>query len=196
MLDSGFIRGGFAAEYDARIIPGQNHPIVHAIAAATGTDRRPKIDVELQSDGQNPWICSFEGVDERCSLFTTPDPLTVGLATNDSYVLYLITVPSHCIDEIPVSTPAACATSDFENSRLFVATDIDVIGIGKSGLLWRSRRVSLDGIAMLTYSDGRVRGVGTRTGGSSIAFSIDAASGDAAGGFDFRPLGPGLWFAP
>jgi hypothetical protein len=146
-LDEGSICGGFAADYYAQIIPPQKEPIVRAIAAATGTDRHPRIDVEIQNGTERPWICSFEGTEDCSSIFTTPDPLTAGLAT---------------INEIPIPTPAVCAVSDLTNARLFVATAINLVAIGENGLLWRSRRVSLDGITMLVYSDGCIRGVGTR----------------------------------
>lgn len=124
MLDGGFIRGGFAADYSARIIPAQNEPLVRAIAAATGTDRHPKIDIELQSGAHSPWICSFEGTEHHSSLFTTPDPLTVGLATSESYLLYLINTHTHFINEVPLSTPAACAVSDFTNGSAYERTQV------------------------------------------------------------------------
>ncbi|MGA9945699.1 MAG: hypothetical protein WBP75_11755 [Candidatus Cybelea sp.] len=195
-LDEGFLCGGFAADYYAQIIPPQKEPIVRAIAAATGTDRHPRIDVEIQHGTERPWICSFEGTEDCSSIFTTPDPLTAGLATINSPVLYLINTRTYFINEIPIPTPAVCAVSDLTNARLFVATAINLVAIGENGLLWRSGRVSLDGITMLVYSDGCIRGVGTRLGGGSIKFSIDGASGETTGGFDFKPLGPDLWFAP
>ena len=196
MIDGGLIRCGFAGDYEARILSRPNTPILRAIAAATGTERYPKIEFELQSGGNEPWIYCFDGTEEKSSLFTTPESMTAGFTTSESYLLYLINALTHSISEVPISTPAACAVSDFANDRLFVGTIIDVIAIGKRGLLWRSKRVSLDGITMLAYSGGSLTGFGTRIGGGSIKFSIDAASGEVNGGFDFKPIARDLWFAP
>jgi hypothetical protein len=38
------------------------------------------------------------------------------------------------------------------------AEALEEIAIGRTGLLWRSQRVALDGIAVLIYVDGYVRG--------------------------------------
>jgi hypothetical protein len=194
MLDTGLIQGGFLANYHARVIPPQNQPLVRAIAATTGTDRYPKIDVELQSGANKPWTCSLEGIEDSCSLFTTPNPLVAALAANESYVLYLINVQTRCINEVPLSTPAAYAVPEFENERLFIATAIDVIAIGRGGFLWRSKRVSLDGISMLNYAEGYVRGAGNEPGGKAVKFSINASNGLTSGGFDFNLTGPGYRF--
>jgi hypothetical protein len=189
MLDAGSIRGGFPADYYARMIPPQDQPLIRAIAAATGTDRYPKIDVELQSGTDKPWTCSFEGHEDRSSLFTTPNPLVAGLAVAESYVLYLINAQTRRIDEVPISTPAECTTTDLTNARLFVATAINVVAIGRSGFLWRSKRVSLDGISMLTYAEACVRGVGNGPGGNAVKFSINASNGEAKGGYNPIPNG-------
>jgi hypothetical protein len=196
VIDSGLIRGGFATDYDARIIPGQNTPVVQAIAVTTGTNRDPKIEIEFQKRATKPRIYSFDGTVENSSLFTTPNSLIVGFTTSESYLLYLINTNTHSISEVPISTPATCAVSDLANGRLFVGTSIDVVAIGESGFLWRSKRVSLDGIKMLVFSGDSLSGFGTRIGGGSIKFSIDPASGETVGGFDFRQVTPGLWFAP
>ncbi|HVR48078.1 MAG TPA: hypothetical protein VMT95_15715 [Candidatus Binatia bacterium] len=71
-----------------------------------------------------------------------------------------------------------------------MATAINVVAIGRSGFLWGSKRVSLDGISMLTYAEGCVRGVGNEPGGNPVKFSVNASSGEAHGGFDFNLAGP------
>ena len=95
-----------------------------------------------------------------------------------------------------MSTPAASAVSDFEGGKLFLATTIDVVAIGRNGLLWRSRRASLDGITALTYAGGYVQGVGNEPGGLGVNFSVDALTGETSGGFEFDPTGPGHRFIP
>lgn len=78
-----------------------------------------------------------------------------------------------------------CAASDIEGQRLFVASSLQVVALDRNGMLWRSRRVSFDGVKMLAYDEGYVKGIGLDLGGPvPIKFLIDASTGEATGGFD------------
>jgi hypothetical protein len=126
LIDGGVIRGGFAFNYPAHIMPQQTGPFARAIAVSTGTDRFPKFDVEVQSDENKPWRCSFEGTERGSVLFSTPNPSIAGLVTDRTFTLFLINAREHGIEELRMSTPAASAVSDFEGGKLFLATAIDV----------------------------------------------------------------------
>jgi hypothetical protein len=89
----------------------------------------------------------------------------------------------------PIAMYVECAASDVEGGRLFLATCIDVTAIDTEKVLWESRRISLDGVRMLTYANGYVNGIGRDLASyeKPIAFSINAATGEAAGGFTRIP---------
>ena len=188
-LDFGWIRGGFEADYAARIVTPQGSPIARSIARAVGTDRYPKINVEIEYPSGELRRLSFDGKPSLSSVLTTPNPLTAMVVTNmqGEAGVHLIDVATGAVADVSVSTTVECAASDIAGGRLFLATRIDVIAIGREGVLWESRRVSLDGVKMLTYSVGYVRGIGNGPGGEDVSFSIDAATGESTGGFCFAP---------
>lgn len=184
-LDFGRIRGGFEADYWASIVPPQDSAMARSIALAAGTDRYPKIDVEVEYPMGKVRRLSFDGRPSLSAVITTPNPLTVAVLTNvqGEDGVHLINVVTGEVSDVFVSTCVECAASDIGGKRLFLATCIDVVAIGVEGVLWESRRVSLDGIKMLTYSAGSVRGIGNESSGQDVSFSIDATTGHATGGF-------------
>jgi hypothetical protein len=188
-LDFGRIRGGFTADYAARIVPPQNAPIARSIAQAVGSDRCPKVDVEIEYPSGELRRLSFNGEPNLSSVLTTPNPLTAMVVTNmlGEDGAHLIDVETGTVADVFVSTTVERAASDIAGGRLFLATCIDVVAIGREGALWESRRVSLDGVKMLTYSAGYLRGIGNGPGGQDVSFSIDAATGESTGGFCFAP---------
>jgi hypothetical protein len=181
-VDVGRLRGGFNSEYWARIVPSQNSPLVRTIAAVTGTDRLPKTDVEFGT-GNTAWSCAFEGVPGHTSVVSTPNPKVALVILDGRYEAYLIDVTTRQTTNVRLRAPVECIASDVCGKRLFVATAINVVAIGRGGPLWQSRRVSLDGIERLVYSDGIVYGVGKDLAGSDVPFSIEARSGATTGGY-------------
>jgi len=86
--------------------------------------------------------------------------------------------------------PIICAASDVPGGRIFLANDTNVCAFDGVAILWVSRRVSLDGVSDLRYSNERVDGVGYDVGGDALSFSIDARTGEADGGFTgFQVIG-------
>ena len=79
--------------------------------------------------------------------------------------------------------PLSCAVSDIEGGRMFLASSTDVYAFDGVRMLWTSRRVSLDGIRNLVYTDGRVHGLANDVGVDDVPFTIDARTGEAVGGF-------------
>lgn len=184
-LDCGRFRGGFEAAYAARIVRPQDTPIARVIADAVGSDRYPKVDVEIEYPAGKVRSFSFDGKSARCAIITTPNPLVTAVITNTQGddAVTLIDVKTGNTTEVFVSTPVACVASDVPGGRLFLATWIEVVAIGTNGVLWESRRVSLEGIKMLSYSAGYVRGIGNESSGQDVPFTIDATTGQATGGF-------------
>jgi len=73
---------------------------------------------------------------------------------------------------------------------MFLADHLWVYAFDGVRLLWQSRRLSLDGISNLTYSNGIVRGIARDVEIESVPFSINADTGESEGGFtdfDFQP---------
>lgn len=180
LLDGGRVRGGFPTEYGARILPPQDSAIVAAIAKSVGTDRYQKVDVQIEPLDGKPWIFSTEGTAETTSIFSTPNPLIVGVATTDG-VRFVDTSTHNAVQLLEM--PVECAATDVQGKRLFLATAIYIVAIDVDKCVWQSRRISLDGVRMLTYANGYVNGVGMDVADETKPFSINANTGEATGGF-------------
>ncbi len=180
ILDGGAIRGGFEAEYEARIVAPQDSAMVAAIARSTGTDLEPKVDVEIQPTAGTRWVFSARGVAERANVLTTPNPRVACITVDGG--AYLVDSSTRQAVYLNLN-PVECAASDLPGRRLFLATNVDVIALDAKSVLWQSRRISLDGVKLLTYANGYVNGVGLDVGDTPLPFSIDAETGEASGGF-------------
>lgn len=181
-LDGGAIRGGFAANFEARIIPPQDSVLARKIGRITGATRSPRVDIEITGDDGSVWTLSLPGNPKIASLVTTPKPHILGVATTVGFSS--VNVQTREVRETIAGLLIECAASDLIEGTLFLATCVDVTAFDGLVLLWQSRRISFDGVTMLSYANGLVKGVGTGlAAASSLPFTIDARSGEARGGF-------------
>jgi hypothetical protein len=185
ILDGGAIRGGFAANFEARIIPPQDSVLVRKIGEITGAARCPKVDIEITGDDRRVWTLSLRGTPQSTSLVTIPKPHILGVATSAGF--YSVNIQTREVRETLPGFPIDCAASDLIGGTLFLAACIKVTAFDEFTPLWQSRRISLDGIKMLCYANGFVKGVGTGLGSDgelkSVPFTIDARSGETRDGF-------------
>jgi hypothetical protein len=192
-VDEGEIAGGFARAYDAWTVEDPDTPTIRAIVASTGLLRAHSVAVEVVLEDGTCWSRSFSATfnESTACVFTTPNPYILGVRIRGIAFAVDVLNPEDSV-ELDI-TPLTCATSDLRGGRMFLASDDEVYAYDGVRILWRSRRVSLDGIRGLTYAEGRVRGLATAPGVDAVPFIIDAESGDAEGGFqgwgDLRPLG-------
>ena len=191
MLDEGDVRGNFSHAYEAHIIAAANVPILQNVEAATGVERDETITIEVTTDVGQTWSRGFTkrfDPDLAACIFTTPNPYVLGIRVQGVALSIDVTRPDDPI-ELPV-LPLRISASDVTGGRMFLADDLKVIAFDGVRVLWKSRRVSLDGIDGLSYSNGVVRGLATDVGAENVPFEIDATSGAVSGGFeDFKRLG-------
>jgi hypothetical protein len=183
-VDEGDIVGGFERAYDAVMVEEADTRVLRAIAAATGLHRADSVTVEvLLVDGAG-WSRSFSAsFSEELSdcLFTTPNPYVLGVRVRGTVFLVDVTRPDAAVEF--EALPVSCSASDVERGRMFLASDTEIHAFDGVRVLWTSRRVSLDGIRGLSYADGHVRGIATDVGVEAAPFTVDASTGEAAGGF-------------
>jgi hypothetical protein len=80
-----------------------------------------------------------------------------------------------------------------EAETLVISDGLRLEGHGKSGVLWRSRRISWDGIWDLRVDAGRLEGTcWDAVNDIAVTFSVDIRTGDLVGGVspeppDFKP---------
>jgi hypothetical protein len=184
-VDEGDVVGGFARGYDAVMVEDVDTPILRAIASSTGLARNNSVTVEVTLEDGTLWSRVFKGEfsDEVSDcLFTTPNPYGLGVRVRGMMFVVDVANPDDALelDLLPLS----CAASDVDGNRMFLASDLEVYAFDGVRIGWTSRRVSLDGIRDLRYADGQVRGIATDVGVEAVPFTIDAHTGDAAGGFE------------
>jgi hypothetical protein len=184
-VDEGALIGGFERAYDAAIVEEADTPVLRAIAASTGLHRVNSVTVEVVLSDGAAWSRSFSASFSEelpdC-LFTTPNPYVLGVRVRGTVFFVDVTRPDDAVqfEALPVS----CSASDVEGGRLFFASDTEVYAFDGVRLLWTSRRLSLDGIRDLSYADGQVHGIGTDVGVEAAPFTVDASTGEVAGGFE------------
>jgi hypothetical protein len=183
-VDEGEIVGGFERAYDAWTVEDADTPMIRSIAASAGLRLDNSVTVDAVLDDGTSWrrafSASFSEELPTC-LFTTPNPHVLGVRIRGVVFAVDVGCPDESV-ELDV-LPVACAASDTVAGRMFLASDTEVYAFDGVRMLWQSRRVSLDGIRDLAYSEGRVHGIATDVGADAVPFSIDAATGEAEGGF-------------
>jgi hypothetical protein len=184
-VDEGDVVGGFARAYDGAIVENVDTPVLRAIAASTGLCRNNGVTVEVTLENGRSWSRTFEGRFSKelsdC-IFTTPNPYGLGIRVRGVMFIVDVANPDDAfeLDVLPLS----CAASDIEGGRMFLASDTEVYAFDGVRIRWKSRRVSLDGIRDLVYADRQVRGIATDVGVEAVPFTLDAETGEAAGGFE------------
>jgi hypothetical protein len=184
-VDEGDIVGGFAREYDAVMVEDVDTPILRAIASSTGLALSNSVTVEVTLEDGTSWSRVFKG--EYCNwvsdcIFTTPNPRRLGVRVRGEMIVVDAANPDDAF-ELAV-LPVECAASDVVGNRMFLADDLKVYAFDGERIGWMTRRVSLDGIRDLSYADGRVFGIARDVGVEVVPFTVDAETGDAAGGFE------------
>jgi hypothetical protein len=116
-------------------------------------------------------------------VYSTPvtDELCV-VAHGDAYVIN-VAEPERwrALEDAPVIA-VRCAPSD---GLLVLATPWRVVGLGSSGVAWRTSRIAIDGIELGKISDGHLRGVADPDDDESREFVIELRTGYHRGGFPF-----------
>src|ERR1700730_6049411 len=174
-VDGGELVGGFECAYDAVMVEEADTPVLRAIAASTGLCRNNSVTVEVVLGDGTSWSRAFSAsFSEELSdcLFTTPNPYILGVRVRGTVFLVDVTKPDDAVefDVVPVS----CVAADVKRGRMFLASDSEVYAFDGVRVHWTSRRVSLDGIRDLVYTEGRVLGIATDVGVDAVPFTIDA----------------------
>jgi hypothetical protein len=123
-------------------LPPYGSPALNFSATGQGKHREGFV-VKFLSDANEPWIGNFQrGLTEFCEVVAHPDgDNIIVIAGGEAYVVS----PSakQCLQTFGGQIGAVLSTKELE-LILFVSL-VDVTAIGKSGVAWRSRRISWDG---------------------------------------------------
>ena len=163
--------GGFGRAYDASIVEDATLALTYLKISAPSAARFSRTTT---------FSGCFDASIASC-IFSTPSPSVIGVCHKGQVSALDVFAAGREID-LDVM-PVRCVTADVAGGRMFFATDLDVAAFDGTRVLWTSRRVSLDGIRDLSYAEGRNSGFATDVGIESVAFTIDACSGMAEGGF-------------
>lgn len=182
-LDIGDIRGNFAHDYEARIAPAADTPILRAIEKSVGVRRERSLTVRIETKSGSRDIgftCNDQHADLAPCIFTTPNPRLFGVRLQGcAYVVDAETCESRAL---PITPLTGCA-SDTQQGVMFLADYIPVFAFDGSDILWTSERAALDGITQLSYNNGVIHGLAGVLDEKIVPFSIDAKTGKVRGGF-------------
>lgn len=191
-LDLGEIRGGFAHDYTARIVPVADTPIMRTIEKSTGVRRERSVTVEIVTGAGSRIIgltCEDWHTELTPCVFTTPNRRVLGVRLQ--CCAYIANVDTDETQRLPIM-PLMAAASDTKRPVMFLADYTNVHAFSGTDVLWVSDRVAHDGIMRLAYDDGMVHGLAEVGGGEVVPFTVDADTGSVRGGFRERfPDWPG-----
>lgn len=191
-LDGGAICGGFAHDYEARIVPTADSPVIRTIEKSTGVRRERHLTVQVVTDtGERTmgFTCDDWHAELTPCVFTTPDRHVLGVRLQGC--AYIVDVTTKKAEMLTI-TPLMAAASDTRRGVIFFADYTRVAAFNGTEFLWTSDRVSLDGISRLSCDNGIVHGIAEVGADRAVPFTIDAETGEVRGGFrEWFPDWPG-----
>ncbi len=177
----------FAHEYEFEVLmefPPHEHErrYYYPGAAAGGSDG---LIVRVTPLRGSSWIgvfafgSRFETL--MTGVFTHPDPGLLCVVSRGAGYFVKANAPENCtvIDVVPITTVKQVA----EKPLLLFADFTCLSAYGKDGRIWRTRRLSWDGIEISTIDDQSVCGKGSDpTSAQAVPFCVNLTTGEASGG--------------
>lgn len=179
----------FPHQYEARLV-AQNEPIHGEVLDFSGissvADRKPLV-VEVTPYEGKAWTGLFHKdthfFEAVSGVFTSPNENVVLVVSGGQGYLVDVVNPnvSEAIRFVPILN-----ISDLPEKGLVIFSDFtNLFAYGASGLVWRSARISYDGIKLERISGTRIEGLAWQAPGDRwVPFTIDPDTGQHEGGAD------------
>lgn len=184
---------GFPASYSARVLsePPQQRALLFERPSGGKpspgmlvweTPPLPSLFVEIWTRNGTHWIGEFKaGLGGISGIFATPNEDTICvISRGEAYLVDTLRPERYSLlPVIPVKLIGRVPGRDL----LFLVDYIELCAVSKDGLVWRTRRVSWDGIKILEVTDRQIRGEGWDAPTDTwIPFTVDVETGHVGGG--------------
>lgn len=180
---------GFVAHYRARILPGlpgEGHGSLQ-FARPGQSIHREGLVVRVDGKDGGAWVGNFQrGPEGLDGVFPTPSPSVVCVVAGGQGYLVPVDNPTEyvVVDAMPIKEVRAIAAKGI----LIFVDYVRLVGYGPSGCLWRTRRLSWDGIRLTDVTPERIAGFGRDASqGTEVPFSVDVDTGRSEGGSTPEP---------
>ncbi len=175
---------GFVAQYRADVLPGlpgEGHTILQFARPGQPTHREGLV-VRVGAKDLRGWIGNFQrGPEGLDGVFSTPSPSVVCVVARGQGYLVPVGEPTRylVVDAMPVREVRAIVVKGL----LIFVDYVKLVAYGPSGFLWKTRRVSWDGIRLTGVTPECISGFGRDAlRGTEVAFSVDVDTGRSEGG--------------
>lgn len=176
--------GGMSHLFSWRILPGlsgEGPPAVQFSATGRGTHREG-IVVEFTLEGRESWTGNFQpGIKDFSMVLVHPSGLSaLVIACGEGY---LVDPQSHILIDLIGGGFLENALPLPDLDLLILHDGVSLMAIDPTGIRWRSRRVSWDGIWDLQLRDGLIEGLSFDVfTDSDVPFRLDLTTGTVTGG--------------
>lgn len=182
-------RNLFGSCFSARVVdyPGAGSAVAIGEQGAGAT----ALCVEVLPSSGESWSGAFFAPDPMrpatTHVYGTPDPNGLCVVYRGSVFLGDARVPES-FHRVSIAGPVVDSTAVPESRILVLATPWHVFAIGRGGILWRSARLAIDGIALEEAAQGLLRGTADSDTLGASGFEIVLDTGEVVvGGGRFRP---------
>jgi hypothetical protein len=183
MMSAEFVKSGWPTRYEARVLPGlpAYGPEPLRFQAVPHQRGREGLVLEVRWDARQ-WIGNFQRGDGKLNaIYATPSGDTVCVVAGGRG--YWVATPNPQQYELVMAYPIQDVRAIIELELLIFADYTALVAYGTSGLRWKSRRVSWDGIRILRVDEQGVVGrAWDATKDQEVDFFVDAATGRLEGG--------------
>jgi hypothetical protein len=151
------------------------------VQVASGTTWGAPTVVEVSLADDSRWIGTFAagGLGGTSGVFATPDPF--GLCVVNDGLAYLVDVRYPENGAAPLHWQVEQVVEVREPSRLLLVRFIDMVALGSEGVAWRSPRLAVDDLRVVSTVDGMIECTLDNLGGSET-ITLDAVTGEQVAG--------------
>jgi hypothetical protein len=183
-------RVGFPHVFECRVLhdlPSSGDLVRYYYPGATREGGRDGLNVEVRPHVGAPWIGTFAFGDlSRTAVsgaYALPDPTRICVIARGQG--YVVRADDAMLWELVEAVPVM-STLPLPSKRLLVlATFTELLAYGETGIRWRTKRLSSDGLEISGFTETVIQGkCWDATAGAVKTFSVDLATGRHEGGAD------------
>jgi len=180
-LDESFPRN-FDCEYLAELPPGPHRHFYFPGGTAAGGDGHV---VRVRPHGAEPWVGTFTfgrvSPNGKNGLFTWPDPNCLCVVSvGDGYI---VRVDAPTDFQVVRARPILDVRPILAKRIVVFANFTELVAYGRSGVLWRTGRLSWEGIDVARVTDTHIEGtVWDPRSDAKVEFIVDLETGRHQGG--------------
>jgi hypothetical protein len=148
---------------------------------------RDGIFVEVCPEHGHPWQGTFAfghvAPKGASGIFTTPDPLRVCVVAKGAG--YFVSASEPTSWELVRVTPITDVRPVHAQGIIVFASFTDLVAYGRTGIKWRTKRLSWDNLKITEVTDNLIRGESWDIRSEAVAyFLVDLATGTSQGGVE------------